>query len=170
MTHPNATRALLVSITIGAFLTPALSNPITAKYPWLMKAASELTHAECQGVMKHDANYWWSRGKCHMKGIRYPWGIATTDIPDPILKKGELLTIITQYRQKEDLFCEHGGGCYPAKSIKLLGSVLTGPEPTVSGDDPGDVYQGVGSSCELILADRAAIMRSKAQAMFKGCR
>jgi hypothetical protein len=57
-----------------------------------------------------------------------------------------------------------------SKDIKLLGSVLTGP---LNGDqklgDETDLWQGVGTSCELILADKVNIVKAGAQELFKDC-
>jgi hypothetical protein len=150
--------ALLVSSSIYA-------NEITIKYPWIVKSQTELTKAECTAAMRHDSNYWWARGKCHMKFIRYAAGVVIRDVAakensDSIMKKGELLTAITQYRPDEGTYCEHVGYCYPAKDVKLLGSILTGP---YTDQKAGDETEGVGTSCELILADRINIIKANAR-------
>ena len=141
----------------------------------MLKTQNELTHAESLAAMRHDSNYWWSQGACHMKFIRYAAGVVLQDTraeeaPDAVMKKGELLDNMTQYRPKERLYCGHGGYCYPSKDIKLLGSVLTGP---YNGDkklgDESDSWQGVGTSCELILADKANIVKAGAQKLFTDC-
>jgi hypothetical protein len=175
MMRPVITRVLLAFTTIVSSLTPAISGSIATKYTWMVKSQTELSHAECQSAMRHDSNYWWSAGKCHMKYIRYAWGVATTDVPaseGPVssLKKGALLRNITQYTPKEDFYCEHGGYCYPAKSIKLLGSIVIGRagSPYSAGDET-ELYQDVGTTCELILADREAIIRADARDMLKDC-
>ncbi len=166
-------------LTIGAvvlFATPARADEITTKYPWIVKPQNELTHAECKAAMRHDANYWWARGACHMKFIRDAWGVvirdtAANEAPDAIVKKGELLTAITQYRPDEGTYCQHGGSCLPAKDVKLLGSILTGPDTgEYKVGDESDLWQGVSTSCELILADRANIIEAKAQEMLRDCR
>ena len=175
MTHATGARALLAAIVLTAFTAPAFSDPIASQYPWMVKSQTELTHAECLAAMRHDANFWWSRGKCHMKFIRYAMGVATRDVPakespDSVLKKGALLTAITQYRPNEDAFCEHGGYCYPAKSVKLLGSVLLGRSDDTYSNGDTDSIQSVGTTCELIVADRKAIIEANAQSMFTDCR
>ncbi len=148
----------------------ALPAGATTLFPWVLKAASELTHAECLAAMRHDSSYWWSRGACHMKFIRYAAGVATQDSEgDAGLKKGELVDNITQYRPKEGLYCGHGSGCFPSKDIKLLGSVLTGPYSDQKSGDDSDLWQGVGTSCELILADKANIVKAGAQQLMKDC-
>jgi hypothetical protein len=159
--------ALMLSSSIFA-------NEIMTKYPWMVKSQTELTKAECTAAMRHDSNYWWAHGKCHMKFIRYAFGVIIRDVaakenPDAIMKKGELFTSITQYRPDEGTYCGHGGYCYPAKDVKLLGSVLTGPYTTEKAGDETDLWQGVGTSCELILADRVNIIIANAQEMFTGC-
>jgi len=156
--------ALLLSLSIYA-------NEITIKYPWMVKSQTDLTKAECTAAMQHDSNYWWAHGKCHMKFIRYAGGVVIkdiADIEDPtsiLMKKGDLF-YITQYRPDEKTYCGHGSGCYPADSIKLLGSILTGP---YDPEDKTDNYQGVSTSCELILADRINIIKANAQEMFQDC-
>ena len=154
--------------------TFAVPNEITTKYPWMVKSQTELTKSECTAAMRHDSNYWWANGKCHMKFIRYAIGIVIKDVaakenPEAVMKKGDLFTSITQYRPDEGTYCAHGGYCYPAKDVKLLGSVLTGPYTTEKAGDETDLWQGVGTSCELILADRASITEAKAQEIFTGC-
>jgi hypothetical protein len=168
-------------IFFAAILALALSTASHAtqqlrEYPWLVKAQTELTHAECAMAMRHDSNYWWARGKCHMKFIRYAMGVAIKDVaareePTSIVKKGELLESITQYRPDEGAYCQHGGYCYSAEDVKLLGSVLTGPyNADYKAGDESDAWQGVASSCELILADRANIIEANAQEMLRDCR
>ena len=57
----------------------------------------------------------------------------------------------------------------PAKDVKLLGSILTGPDTgEYKVGDESDLWQGVSTSCELILADRANIIEAKAQEMLQG--
>jgi len=109
-----------------------------------------------------------------MKFIRYAEGVVIRDVaakedPDSIMKKGELLTAITQYRPDEGTYCEHVGYCYRAKDVKLLGSVLTGPYTNEKVGDETDLWQGVSTSCELILADRINIIKANAQEMFTDC-
>jgi hypothetical protein len=166
----------LLMVTVVAVLTMAGSahaNEITTKYPWMIKSQTELTKAECTAAMQHDSNYWWAHGKCHMKFIRYAVGVVIKDVvakenPDTIMKKGELFHV-TQYRPDEGTYCGHGDYCYPAKNIKLLGSVLTGPYSTEKTGDETDLWQGVGAYCELILADRINIIEANAQEMFTDC-
>lgn len=152
----------------------AYANEITTKYPWMVKSQTELTKAVCTTAMRHDSNYWWARGKCHMQFIRYAGGVVIKDIaalenPDAIMKKGELF-YITQYRPDEKAYCGHGDYCYPADGVKLLGSILTGPyDANYKTGDETDNYQGVGTSCELILADRINIIQANAQEMFTDC-
>lgn len=147
----------------------------TVKYPWMVKPQTELTKAECTAAMQHDRNYWWARSKCHMMYIRYAWGVAIRDVAakessSSMLKKGELLQAITQYRPDEGTYCEHGGYCYPAKDIKLLGSILTGAyNAGYKAGDETDLWQGVSTSCELILADRKNIIAANAHDMLKDC-
>jgi hypothetical protein len=167
-------RKTILLATLAALNTFAYANEITTKYPWMAKSQTELTRAECMAAMRHDSNYWWAHGKCHMKFIRYAFGVAIRDVAakensDSIMKKGELLTAITQYRPNEGIYCEHVGYCYPAKDVKLLGSVLTGPYTTEKAGDETDLWQGVHTSCELILADRINIIKANAQEMFKDC-
>jgi hypothetical protein len=140
----------------------------------MVKSQTELTKAECAAAMRHDSNYSWAHGKCHMKFIRYAAGVvirdtAANEAPDSIARKGELLTAITQYRPDEGTYCEHGGYCYAAKDVKLLGSVLTGPYSNEKLGDESDLWQGVNTSCELILADSANIINANAQELFTGC-
>jgi hypothetical protein len=154
--------------------SPAYTDEITTRYPWLVKPQTELTHTECAAAMRHDSNYWWAHGKCHMKFIRYAFGVVTKDVaanenPDSIMKKGELFTGITQYRPDEGTYCAHGGYCYSAKDVKLLGSILTGPYTDQKAGDETDLWQGVSTSCELILADRINIVKAKAQEMLVDC-
>ena len=156
---------------IGMLATPAGAAKL---FPWILKSQDQLTHAECLGAMRHDSNYWWSRGACHMKFIRDAAGVVLRDISAPdnskdIQKQGELFEGITQYRPKEGLYCGHGAGCYPSKDIKLLGSVLTGPYSDEKAGDETDLWQGVGTSCELILADKAEIIKAGAQKLLKDC-
>jgi len=146
---------------------------LTTKYPWLVKPQGELTYTECATAMNHDSNYWWARGKCHMRFIRYAFGVVIRDVaaqeaPDSIMRKGEIFTGITQYRRDEGTYCAHGGYCYQAKNIKLLGSILTGPYGDKVGDET-DQTQGVETSCELILADRNNIIKAGAEEMLEGC-
>ncbi|MGA8170851.1 MAG: hypothetical protein WB816_08480 [Methylocystis sp.] len=162
---------LAAACGVGMFAAPAHAATLT---PWMLKPQNELTHAECLGAMRHDRNYSWSRGACHMKFIRDAAGVVLRDTkvdgnPDAILKKGEVINI-TQYRPKEGLYCGHGAGCSPSKDIMLLGSVLTGPDK----DDPktgdeSDLWQGVDTSCELILADKAEIIKAGAQKLLRDC-
>ena len=152
-------------LSIGA---EAASSP-AANYPWMVKSQTEMTFDECHGAMRHDSNYWWSKGKCHMKFIRYAAGVALRDTPaleDPtsITKKGEILSAITQFRPQENVYCEHGGYCHSAQDVKLLGSVLTGPY-----GDGSDDMQAVGTACELVLADRANILKAGATFLLNGC-
>jgi len=166
-------RKLLLAAICGAGMLAASAHATTLP-PWILKSQDQLTRAECQAARRHDSNYFWSRGACHMKFIRYAAGVALRDTPaqeapDAILKQGALFNI-TQYRPKEGLYCGHGSYCYPSKDIKLLGSVLTGP---YNGDqkmgDETDAWQGVGASCELILADKANIIKAGAQTLLKDC-
>jgi hypothetical protein len=170
--------SLSLSVAITALAIKAMAadtNTLVAKYPWLVKPQTEMSYAECKNASRHDSNYWWSHGKCHMKFIRYAAGVVTEDAPaaeDPtsVLKKGELLTAITQYRPTEGLYCEHGGYCYPSKSVQLLGSVLTGLyDPEYKSGDESDLWQGVGSTCELLLRDRSAIVAANAEQLLHGC-
>jgi hypothetical protein len=109
-----------------------------------------------------------------MKFIRYAAGVVLRDTraqeePDAIMKKGELFNI-TQFRPKESLYCGHGDYCYPSKDIKLLGSVLTGPyNGNQTMGDETDLWQGVGTSCELIIADKTNITKFGAKTLFKDC-
>jgi hypothetical protein len=85
------------------------------------------------------------------------------------MKKGELFNI-TQYRPREGLYCGHGSYCYPSKDIKLLGSVLTGPyNGNQKMGDETDLWQGVATSCELIIADKVSIIKAGAQKLFEDC-
>jgi hypothetical protein len=109
-----------------------------------------------------------------MKFIRYAFGVVIKDVaakenPDSIMMKGELFTGITQYRPDEGTYCAHGGYCYSAKDVKLLGSILTGPYTDQKAGDETDLWQGVSTSCELILADRINIVKAKAQEMLVDC-
>jgi hypothetical protein len=148
---------------------------LTARYPWSVKAQGDLTAQECAAAMLHDRNFWWSKGKCHMKFIRYAAGVAIRDthaIEDQasVRRKGELFSP-TQYRPDEDAYCEHGGYCYPAGDIKLLGSIRTAPDPSsATGDKDVDAYQGVTTSCELLEDDRATIVAAGASELFRDCR
>lgn len=174
--HSNAPKG------INAFIDTAQSEKIPAviyprdaltRYPWLVKSQTELTYAECQTVMKHDFNYWWANGKCHMKYIRYAAAIAIRDsvaieAPDSVMRKGELLSP-TQYRPDEESYCEHGGYCYPAKDFKLLGSIFIGRSGDYKSGDETDNYQGLSTSCELIFADRENIIAAGKQELFKDC-
>jgi hypothetical protein len=168
-------KILLAFFYLGVGAIAAHAGAITAKYPWLVKAHTELTKAECAAAKLHDNNYWWAGGSCHMKFIRYAWGVATKDVaaqenPSSVIKKGALLKAITQFRPDEGVYCEHGGYCYPAKNVKLLGSVLTGPyDSGYKSGDSSDSWQGVSSSCELILADRKNILVAKAGEMMRDC-
>lgn len=165
----------LVLVSYLAFFTNAYADDLTIKYPWLIKSQTELTKAECTAAMQHDNNYWWARNKCHMKFIRYAQGVAIRDVAaqedsSSILKKGELLESITQYRPDEGTYCQHGGYCYPVKDVKLLGSILTGPyDSSYKAGDETDLWQGVSTSCELILADRKNIIAANAHDMLKDC-
>ena len=171
-------KGLPVAGPVCLLATPTMSadtNTLVARYPWLVKPQTELSFTECKNAKRHDSNYWWSGGKCHMKFIRYAAGVVTEDAPaaeDPssILKKGELLTAITQYRPSEGLYCEKGGYCYPSKNVRLLGSVRRGPYDTEykSGDE-SDLWEGVSSSCELLLKDRSAIVAANAEQLLEGC-
>jgi hypothetical protein len=175
MTSHKFQKCMATILFVCAVVNPASADQIATKYPWMVKPQEELTKAECKAAMRHDSSYWWAGGTCHMKFIRYAGGVAIRDTaaqenPASILKQGSLLTAITQYRKNEGTYCEHGGSCYPAKDIKLLGSVLTGPYD--DGAKPGDdtySWQAVSASCETILADRKSIMAVNAQAMLKGC-
>ena len=175
MAYRQIQKLLLTIGGVGIFVMPAFADAITTRYPWIVKPQTELTEAECTAAMQHDYNYWWVHGKCHMRFIRYAWGVATRDVaakasPNSIMKKGELLKSITQYRPDEGTYCEHGGYCYPAKDVKLLGSVLTGPDTAgYKAGDETDLWQGVSTSCEFILADRTNIIEANAQEMFKDC-
>ena len=84
-------------------------------------------------------------------------------------QEGELFSP-TQYRPDEDACCEHGGYCYPAKDIKLIGSIRTPPDASVAIGDAADAYQGVTTSCELLEDDRAAIVAAGAQDLLRDCR
>jgi hypothetical protein len=175
MTSRRIHKLLLVLGGLGIIVVPAYGNEMTTRYPWILKSQTELTKAECVAAMRHDRNYWWSRGKCHMKFIRYAWGVVIRDVaakeaPESIVRKGELVKGITQYRPDEKTYCEHGGYCYPAKDIKLLGSILTEPYgATPKAGDETDLWQGVSTSRELILADRANIINAHAQEMLQDC-
>jgi hypothetical protein len=157
-------------------------NKITAQYPWMGKAQWDLTRAECAGAMRHDAYYWWGRdNKCHMREIRYATGVvirdtvsqfsdpdATPDPDTPVTKKGELLVGIVTYDEKSQSYCiTHGGGCYPARDVMLLGSALTGP---YNAEDSDPTLQGVETSCDLMLADRANIIKANGEKILEGCR
>lgn len=175
MAYRKIQKLLLTIGGVGLFAMPAYADAVTTRYPWIVKPQTELTEAECTAAMQHDYNYWWAHGKCHMRFIRYAWGVAIKDVaakenPDSITKKGELLKFITQYQPAEGTYCEHGGYCYPAKDVKLLGSVLAGPdtgENKAGGE--ADPWQGVSTACELIFADRTNIIEANAQEMFKDC-
>jgi hypothetical protein len=171
-------RAILVSVATFIVATPAISSDtrsLIARYPWLVKPQTDLTFSECKNAKRHDNNYWWSHGQCHMKFIRDAAGVVTDDAaaaedPASIRKKGELLTAITQYRPNEDVFCEHGGYCYPAKKVRLLGSILTGPyNGAYKSGDETDAWQSVSTSCELILKDYRNIVAANAQVLLEGC-
>jgi hypothetical protein len=154
--------------------SPISANEITIRFPWMVKSQTELTKPECNAAKRHDSNYWWAHGKCHMKFIRYAFGVSIRDVAangtaQAIMKKGELFTSITQYRPDEGTYCAHGGFCYPAKDVKLLGSVLIESYTTHKVGDETDLWQGVGTSCELILADRRNIIKANAQEMLDGC-
>ncbi len=147
---------------------------IAMNYPWTVKAQSELTAAECAAATRHDANYWWARGKCHMKFIRYAAGVATRDThaledASSTRRRGELFSP-TQYRPDEDAYCEHGGYCYPAKDIKLIGSIRTPPDAGMVTGDASDAYQGITTSCELLEDDRTAVVAAGAQDLLRDCR
>ena len=106
-------RSLLFTVTCVVW-TLAPPAQATRLFPWMLKTQNELTHAECLAAMRHDSNYWWSQGACHMKFIRYAAGVVLQDTraeeaPDAVMKKGELLDNMTQYRPKEGLYCGHGG-------------------------------------------------------------
>ena len=166
-------RKFLLAATCGVGVLAMPANATTL-FPWMLKPQNELTHAECLAAVRHDSNYSWSRGACHMKFIRYAAGVVLRDTraqeePDAIMKKGELFNI-TQYRPKEGLYCGHGANCYPSKDIKLLGSVLTGPyNGNQKMGDETDLWQGVDTSCELILADKVNIIKAGAQKLFQDC-
>jgi hypothetical protein len=166
-------RKLLLATTCGVGML-AMPAHATTLFPWMLKPQNELTHAECLAATRHDSNYWWSGGTCHMKFIRYAAGVVLRDTgaqeePDAIMKKGELFNI-TQYRPKEGLYCGHGSYCYPSKDIKLLGSVLTGPyDGNQKMGDETDLWQGVNTSCELIIADKVNIIKAGGQSLFQDC-
>ena len=162
---------ILACVSLGS--NPALAEALTTRYPWIVKSQTDLSFSECKAAMRHDSNYWWSRGSCHMKFIRYAAGVAIRDaVSDDDtggLSKGQLLTAITQYRPTEKLYCEHGGSCFHKKDVKLLGSILTGPYSDYKSGDETDMWQGVSTSCELILADRRNILAASAQELLRGC-
>jgi hypothetical protein len=166
-------KKLLLAATCGVGMLSMPAHATTLS-PWMLKPQNELTHAECLAAMRHDSNYSWSRGACHMKFIRYAAGVVFQDTraeenPDAIMKKGELFNV-TQYRPKEGLYRGHGSYSYPSKDIKLLGSVLTGPyngDQKMGGEI--DLWQGVDTSCELILADKVNIIKAGAQKLLKDC-
>ncbi len=150
------------------------ADAVALNYPWTVKAQGELTAAECAAAARHDANYWWSRGKCHMKFIRYAAGVAIRDThaledTSSTRRRGELFSP-TQYRPDEDAYCEHGGYCYPAKDIKLIGSIRTPPDAGMATGDETGAYQGVTTSCELLEDDPTAVVASGAQDLLRDCR
>jgi uncharacterized protein len=139
-----------------------LGDVIANKYPWMMKHQWDLTKAECKTAMQHDREYWWGKGKCRNGRVRYAFGVITRDptnehFVEGCYLKGSLIMFITQFRPIEGEYCSRICGCLPAKDIKLLGSSLTGNRGSKSGDET-DLWQGVSSSCELILADRKNII------------
>ena len=174
-------RELLGSKPVRTAAAPHRLDPspfaaaLTARYPWSVKAQGDLTAQECAAAARHDRNFWWSGGRCHMKFIRYAAGVAVRDThaledQSSVRRKGELFSP-TQYRPDEDAYCEHGGYCYPAKDIKLLGSIRTAPDTSyATGDKDVDVYQGVTTSCEMLEEDRANIVAVGAQDLFRDCR
>lgn len=175
MTIRQFLKFLMITFFAIGFVNPASANQTSTKYPWILKPQEELTKEECKAAMRHDSSYWWAGGTCHMKFIRYAGGVAIRDTaakenPSSILKQGSLLTAITQYRGNEGVYCEHGGYCYPARDIKLLGSILTGKydDSAKPGDDTYS-WQAVSASCETILADQKNIIAAKAQEMLRGC-
>lgn len=179
-------KSLMTAVALLALSAPAMawgeqqSNAITKQYPWLGKAQWDLTQSRCYAAMRHDAFYWWGRGKCHIREIRYATGVvvrdtvskfsdpeATPDPDTPVTKKGELLVGIVTYDTKSETYCiTHDGGCYPAHDVRLLGSALIGPYAPETGDP---TLQGVETSCELMLADRVAIIKANAQEILRGC-
>jgi hypothetical protein len=168
-------KSLMAIFFVSAFVNQANTSQTATKYPWIVKPQEELTKTECKAAMRHDSSYWWAGGKCHMKMIRYAWGVAIRDTaakenPSSIMKQGALLTAIAQYRENEGTYCEHGGYCYPAKDIKLLGSILTGHyDDSAKPSDDSYSWKAVSASCETILADRKNIIAANAQAMLKDC-
>jgi hypothetical protein len=177
MTHWQMHKPFLAVGLFAVFGATAYADSITVKFPWIVKSQTDLTGTECAAAMRHDRNYWWAQGKCHTKFIRYAWGVAIRDVAakeesDAIVRKGELLKDITQYRPNEGTYCEHGGYCYPAKEVRLLGSILAGPynNDGYKEGDESDLWQRVSTSCELILADSKNIVAANAQEMFKDCR
>ena len=170
-------RLLLTAISVAAILLyqpSAYSAEPSSDYPWIRTQPSSLTLDQCKLAMKHDSNFWWSNGKCHIKFIRYAAGVAIEPIqaienPSVGRNRGEILSYITQYRPQEDLYCEKGGYCWPSKNIKLLGSILTGPLSEYKLGDASDNWQSVGSTCELILADQVNIIKFNATELFNRC-
>jgi hypothetical protein len=165
---------LLLLAFLFSFLPVSYASDVNANAPWIRMQARDLSYGQCKRAMKHDDNYWWSNKKCHAKAIRYGAGVVLGPIQanedsNARRAKGDILSFITQYRPQEDLYCEKGGYCWPAKKIMLLGSILTGPfSPEKLGDESDD-WQAVGSSCEEILSDRKKIIRFGARNLLEGC-
>lgn len=154
--------------------SPLTSNSASSEYPWLVKSQQELSFEECKRARRHDTYYWWARGQCHLREIRYAAGIVTEDTvaledSSALLRKGEVVTAITQFHPTKAVYCMHVGYCYPAQSIRLLGSMTTGPDSYRMGDET-DLWERVGSTCELRLKDRAAIISANAGFLLEGCR
>ncbi len=150
------------------------ASDANANAPWIRMQPSDLSFDQCKHAMKHDGNYWWANKKCHARAIRYGAGVVL----DPIKAnedsnarraKGDILFFITQYRPQEDLYCEKGGYCWPAKKIMLIGSILTGPLSDEKLGDESDDWQAVGSSCEELLSDRNIITKFGVTDLLKGC-
>jgi opacity protein-like surface antigen len=173
-------KLLIMTAAVVAFATSAFANDLVTRFPWLAKAQWDLTKSECYAAMRHDSFYWWGQGKCHVREIRYASGVAIRDTvsqdPDdattptedrPAMKKGELIYGIGSYDEKSRTYCViRAAGCYAANDVRLLGSALTGHFPD-AGADP--MLQGVGTSCELLLADRLAVIKANSQDLLKGC-
>jgi opacity protein-like surface antigen len=173
-------KLLIMTGAIVALATSAYANDLVTRYPWLAKAQWELTQSQCYAAMRHDFFYWWGQGKCHMREIRYASGVAIRDtvsqdpydltVPAedrPSMKKGELIYGIVSYDERSNTYCVvHAGGCYASDDVRLLGSALTGHFEDPEADP---WLHGVGTSCELLLADRLDIIKTNNQDLLKGC-
>src|SRR5262245_33928644 len=161
---------VLTSLTLSVAITNGASALEVKKMPWLEKSQWELTRDECARVARHDSYYWWSKGKCHMKAIRYAFGVALRDTGD--VQSGELVPGITQFRSKEGTYCIHGGGFIPVSDVKLIGSIVL-PTPGYgdqlnSADDLE--ISGVRTSCELLMLDIKDVISAGAKEMLDGCK